>query len=373
MAGGPSFEGMRHKAVCKVIVDGQDMTDRWSPYLLSVQVMLTEDSELATADIELSDRHGVLKLPEIGRTVQIELGWGTSIKTFEGPIDSRRSHGQRSNGRRLSVHAKSVSLTEPVKQPQRDTIGEGEKPDGEMDKKKFEEAVQKFAKEAGFQVEIGKEIGQIERPSWSITGESFMSWGKRISREIGANFVMEGKKGYFSKLGESSNAKGEQLSGIEARWARDGNLKAWDIEPASGRPTWKDTNASFFDRLEGARKWANSQSENQQQGQKLDGKAGWFTLFEAFTKEQAEQQSKSDSTNAQHQQGNGWVVIKGEPRAQPSATVTVKGIRDGVDGEYKIRTVTHTYKRGGGFETLMDILEASTQGDTRGDNVTVAP
>jgi phage protein D len=357
------------KATCKVIVDGQDVTSRWTPFLLSVQIV-SPTRAFDMADLELSDRHGVLKLPDLQKKVQIELGWGSTVKTFDGTIENRESYGQRKGGRRLNIHAKGSDVAGKIKQPQRDTIGEGEKPDGSKDSIKLDDAFQRFASRAGMQAILGEGLKDITRPSWSITNESFMAWARRIAREHGAVFKMSNDTAFLSKLGDSKNAQGQGLADIQATWAADGNLKAWRIKPSSGRPAWKNTNASWFDRLEGKRRYANAKIEGLLGDfNGLKNVASFFQQFDAHTEEQAKAMASGESAAAQNHFGEGWVVIKGEPRAQPEAKCTVKGVRDGVDGDYKIRTVTHTYKRGGGFETLLDIEQPFTQGDTRGDKL----
>src|SRR4051812_24667579 len=110
MPGGIDWKRVR--AYCKINVDGQDVTSKFSPYLIRVSVIDTE-SEIDTAVIELSDRHGILEMPKIRGKVKIELGWqdGT-IKVFDGHIDDVESHGQRKEGRRLTIQCTGADLIE---------------------------------------------------------------------------------------------------------------------------------------------------------------------------------------------------------------------------------------------------------------------
>jgi len=188
-----------------------------------------------------------------------------------------------------------------------------------------------------------------------------------MSRELGLIFTMEGDTANFSKMGEGKSSSGQQIADIEVKWAEDGNLKAWQISPASGRPAWKNMNASWFDRLEGKRRYVNASIEGLLGDAKSMGaKASFFAPFEAFTEEQAKAQAKSDSSASRQALAEGWVVIRGEPKATPQAKVLLKGVREGVDGNYIIKKVTHTYKRGGGFETLLDLGDPGVQSDNRG-------
>lgn len=363
----------RVRAFCKIIVDGQDVTSRFAPYLLQVSVIDTE-GEIDTATIELSDRHGVIKMPTINGKVKIELGWhdGTLV-VFNGTIDDIESHGQRKQGRHLTLHCTSASLTDTVKQPLRMTLGEGEKPEEDSsqggvagtagsrpgdstapssEKVKLEDAFKKFAEGTGLQVKIHKSLGQLERSAWSITNESVMSWARRTGREVGGLVKIQGDTITMVPQNGNENADGQQIQTVDARWAQDGNLLAWRIHPVTGRSQWKGASTSFFDRLASIRRYSNAHIETLFG----DTRASFFNILSAAESAQAKQQADSDSGTSSRNAGLGWIVIVGEPRAQPRGMVNLQGVRDGVDGGYHIKQVEHTYSRGGGYESRLDVI-----------------
>jgi hypothetical protein len=60
-------------------------------------------------------------------------------------------------------------------------------------------------------------------------------------------------------------------------------------------------------------------------------------------KDAAEQQGKADATLSAGMRGIGWVVIDGAPRAKAGGRVNIIGAREGVDGDYYMEEVEHTY------------------------------
>ena len=51
------------------------------------------------------------------------------------------------------------------------------------------------------------------------------------------------------------------------------------------------------------------------------------------------------------------MTIEGSTAAIPDGLCIVTGARPGVDGAYRIKSVTHQYSRGGGFVTSLELIE----------------
>lgn len=49
--------------------------------------------------------------------------------------------------------------------------------------------------------------------------------------------------------------------------------------------------------------------------------------------------------------------MMGDVRAQPEAELILKGVRPGIDGVYRIKTVEHSLDRGGGVATRCEVGE----------------
>jgi phage protein D len=60
------------------------------------------------------------------------------------------------------------------------------------------------------------------------------------------------------------------------------------------------------------------------------------------------------------------VTIIGNPSAQPEGSCTVVGARPGIDGSYKIESVTHKLDRSKGYETTLELKHP--EGDVGSDS-----
>ena len=77
--------------------------------------------------------------------------------------------------------------------------------------------------------------------------------------------------------------------------------------------------------------------------------------FKHHTKANAGRQAKANAEDAEKGKGGGSIEIDGNARAQSKAICTVSGIRPGIDGDYQIKKASHTYSRGGGWVTKMEL------------------
>ena len=63
----------------------------------------------------------------------------------------------------------------------------------------------------------------------------------------------------------------------------------------------------------------------------------------------------NDSATSERETASGSVTIEGDTSAIPDGLCIVSGARPGVDGPYRIESVTHSYSRGGGFLTQLSL------------------
>lgn len=69
----------------------------------------------------------------------------------------------------------------------------------------------------------------------------------------------------------------------------------------------------------------------------------------------AKRQAKANKDEAERSKGGGSIEIDGTAQAQSQAICRVSGIRAGIDGDYQVESAEHTYTRGGGWVTHMEL------------------
>jgi hypothetical protein len=156
-------QGPRRNAYVKISVAGQDVTSRFAPYLISVQVITVEGGQ-DKCNIELDDRNAELIIPGDSAAIQVVMGWhhegpriinvGASMAAlqpsrfeleqeaafggpgaevvFEGHLANCESgFGRKGGGRRLWLECEAGMPKGKAKENQNDSIGEGKKRGGE--------------------------------------------------------------------------------------------------------------------------------------------------------------------------------------------------------------------------------------------------
>jgi len=156
-------QGPRRNAYVKIIVNGTDLTSRFAPYLISVQVISVRN-EQDRCNIELDDRNAELIIPGDAARIQVVMGWhhegpriinvGASMAVykpsrfeleqeakfggpgaemvFQGELSNCESgFGRKGGGRRLWLECEGGKPKGAAKQEQTDSVGEGKKRSGE--------------------------------------------------------------------------------------------------------------------------------------------------------------------------------------------------------------------------------------------------
>ena len=340
---------MRH-AVYSINIGGQNVSSTFNPLLISLEIDLTEGGETDRLTITLDDTGGQIALPSPGASVSCALGWSDSgsVVSFEGFTDEPKSSGtteddgqieellsggDRGSGRTLTITAHSADLTGKIKQPMQ----------AHADDMSFGDVAKMWGQKAGLsQIAVASALDSVKRKYWAIANENFMTWGARMSKELGATFKIIGSTGVFVPRAGGTSATGQALTPIVANWGY--NLLTWSIAPVLSRPNFDAFTMRSWDAVQA--QWMSTSV-----GEAGDG-ATHTEQFKAPDTDQAQSRAGSNAAESKRDRGGAdTVTIDGEPDAQPSAPCTVAGIRPGVDGSYTINRVKHRLARASGFIT----------------------
>jgi phage protein D len=190
------------------------------------------------------------------------------------------------------------------------------------------------------------ELASIKRKYMSANSESFLALGERLARELGGTFKMQDGKAVLARQGAANG-----LPEIAGKFTGDasGNLISWNVEPVSSRPKFKDVAVRFFDREAGQ---VRTHSEHVGDGQVTNA-----IRSTAQDKAQALGIAAGRKREAQRKGGEGRVVLDLEPKAQAEALFRLSGTRPGIDGSYRIVSVTHKADRSGGATTELELRQ----------------
>lgn len=341
----------RERAVFSVSVGGEDVTRAFTPRVTSISVTENSGSTADTASITLDDKDGSLSLPSIGDKISVGLGWGRAVEIFQGAIDNIESTGSR-GGLYLTISATSADHTKT-------------KVKGRHHKHKDDATLGDVAQEWGSAsgldgVHVHESLSSIQRAYWGMHNESFPSWAMRTAQQYGATFKILGNRGVMVPRSGGASASGKDLGAVKA--VRPGNLMSWNIRPKIGRPQHAKFKAKHFDIPKAEWKW-----KDEEPSYDTDAEAEHTATFAEPDEDTASSRAESNMKESDRDRGTGTVTIDGEPLAQAEAPCTVSGARPGVDGTYRIDSVTHTYSRGGGWTTDLSLKQPTGEAgkDTR--------
>ncbi len=403
-------QGPRRHASCLIMVDGNDVTSRVDPYLISVKVVDTLEGDFDTCSLELDDRNAQLQIPQDESKLQVYLGWANvGPRPFMGtlPASQRQSElegladegvtssnplikemafngpgmeevfngiitqvesgfTRRGGGRRLWIEATSNNNKGKAKEVQNVTQGKGQEDDAASFAQRFagdggqkgtdgggggdiplEDVMTKVFGFAGLQVAMSPEMKKHKRDFWHVN-ESANNFGQRMAAELGGYFkVANGKAILFGKDEDMGLGTADAVWGV--------NLIGWRIKPFSGRAQYAQAASKFFDLHKGA--WEGIQKSIGGNMPFGNASAAMNFIQPVANKVQGEQNNGGGSADSESRRGNGWVLMNGDPRVKAGATLEIDGARPGVDGTYRVTEVEHNYQRGVGFTTRCNVAQ----------------
>lgn len=327
---------MRRKAIYDVTIDGQSIASRLSPVLTSITVEDQAGTHSDTATIDLDDKGGQIAFPKAGAAIAVALGWeGAGLReVFSGTVDEVRSTGGRSGGTALSISAKGFDSTGKVKQGQ----------ERHFDDKSVKDIINSAASDAGLSVEVDPQIASLVIPYIDMRGESLLHFGQRLARMVGASFRVQGERAVMARRASDYTPT--------VRAVRGENLHGWDITPVVGRAQFRKAKARYYDKAEGRVKEVEAEIDTSGMTD-----AEFYRRELAADEAEAKQAAKADAAVSEERAGIGSVTIEGAPDAIPDGLVQIVGARPGIDGSYRIKGVSHSYTRGGGFVTRLELAQ----------------
>ena len=321
-----------------VSIDGKDVSTAMKPYLTDISVTDKDGADSDTCSLTFDDKGGQVRMPAKGKAIAIRL---QGVQVFKGKVDTVRSTGSRGGGRLLIVTGKGFDTRGKAKEGQ----------SFHMDDATLGDFLRKAASNAGFAMIIDPVLDSIHRDYWSADGESLLSLGQRVAREVYGTFKLRADQAVLVKRGGDNGLPGivATVDPIEGF----GNVVNWDIAPFTGRGRYKRSRAEWFDRKEA--KFKSKDVENTDVDDDIDTTN--VVRGKVADEDQADVVASGRSAEDAREAGEGTVVLDLTPEAQAESSLMMVGARAGVDGTYRIVTVTHKADRRGGATTNCDVKQ----------------
>jgi uncharacterized protein len=319
----------------KVIVGGTDVTSRFRPRLLELKVDRAAGKASDSASIKVANPNGEIRLPQDRAPITIHID---GVWVFEGFVSEVTCSIDKSAGRTLDITASSVDHGGQAKEPKL----------RHKDDASFQSVASEFGSKAGLSVQVLGSVASVQRKYWIQQSESFISWGQRQARELGATFKVIGSRAFFAARNEGLSASGRPLTPIAATFGV--NLLSASIRPIVSRPRFKQVKISYFDIAKG-----------EKVEEEIDTGIGGVDaalrhVISAATKDHAKNRADALGKESDREKGQGDVDILGDPRAEPEAICTVTGVAPGADGSYRIDSVSHSVSKSG-FTTSLSLRQ----------------
>lgn len=315
-----------------ISIGGADVTSRVWPLVISLSITDAAGAQSDHLSLELDDTDGQIVLPRVGVPVVVQLGRADSGlgQAFEGTVDEVRSTGGRGGGMVLVIDAKGVDTLGTAKQPQFLHVDDAD----------LKTALQKAGQAAGISdIRVDPALANLTREYWALDNESLLAFGERLAREVGGVFKLSGTRAVLARRGGGAGVSGAVLPTVTAAWGE--NLIDWDLAPSMGRPRVAETVGRWYDPAAGKHKTATKKTDD------TGAKARHQRRFCAADETEATGHAGAEAEESADRRGGGSVTIIGTLEATPEGFCLVIGARPGIDGRWRIESVTHEVSRSG--------------------------
>ena len=307
-----------------ISVGGSDITGSLNDRLVSLTVSDSEGLSSDSVEIELDDRDGKIQIPRKGAEMSVSMGYKETGLQLMGLfiVDEVEVSGYPMI---MVIRGKSADMREDFKKPRT----------GYWDDKTLKDVVSEIASRNGLSAKVSKTIEAFKYKYLPQTEESDLHFLTRLARKHDAVLKPNNGKLMFIKKGEG------ELSGMQIVKTQviDYNCQLRD-RPAvkKGIGTWWDQRAAERKRVE-------------KEGPAEVG-PDYEMLHSLFNEDEAGVDAQSTADAQARDAGGLDITILGQPGYCAEMIVTVSGVRQGVDGPWRVKTAEHRLDSGGYITSL---------------------
>ena len=291
------------RPLCRVLVDGRDITAAIEQRLVSISLTDNRGLEADTLDIQLSDHDGLLAIPPHGASVRLWLGWSDSGLVDKGSytVDETEHSGAPDV---LSIRARSADLREGLKSKRErswhaTTLGE---------------VIRTLAAGNGLQAVLDPALANVALVHLDQANESDANLLARLGEQHDAIATVKAGRLLFMPAGKSASASGLALPHITLT-RLDGDQHRY---LQADRDSYSGVRAYYYEVNSAAKKEA------------IAGAAGNLKDLRHTYTDQASALAAARGEWSRLQRGSAslsYTLAKGRPELIPELTYSLLGIK----------------------------------------------
>lgn len=320
------------KPVFKIIVNHQeDITDKVADRLLSLNITDKAGLEYDDFDLELDDRDNKIDFPNRDVVLDISVGYDKNDLYFLGSyqIDEVEI---KSPPQSMFIRGKPAAMTKSLKNERRCAF----------ENKPLNEIVKTIAERNDLipQCQITDNVKRIDQ-----INESDMHFIQRLANEYNATSTIKDGKLIVISRGENKSGGGQDIKTLTIKQS---DLSNYSIT-FPDRANLKKSTATYADNTTGEIKKVEVENANASN----NNDANYTDKHIYPNKETAESVAKANLAEAERQTARGRLSFyKGRGDVFAEQNITLQGFKKGIDGDYSIESVNHSFNQSGWLTTI---------------------
>ena len=314
---------------------GNDVTANLNDRLLELDFVDHAGKENDELTIKLDDRDFSIELPERGDEISLAIGYKET-----GLVDKGVFHLSDVGGRgppfEVTIKAKSASQRDDQKSQRADNHKQ----------KSLKDVVETIAKRHKLTPKIGDGFDNVKWDMLNQTEESDWHLLQRLARDNDATFAVKNGTLIFNQTASGKSAGGQSMQTITIQKT---DLIAYSFG-AKDRPKHKEVQGHWYDKKKGKR--VKEKASSSAASSDPDG-ATFFLRHLYPDSDKAKKAAESKLRELERGEGTVHVEIEGNANIVADGNVQIQTGRSGLDGQWNVKTVTHSISSEG-FRTKID-------------------
>lgn len=322
----------------RVVLDGQDLTERLAPRLLDLTLTEARGDEADQLDLRIHDHDGRIALPARGVTLELALGWQGHGLFNKGTfiVDDVEHSGAPDI---ITVRARSADLTGALRSRRErswhdTTLGQ---------------VLDAIASEHGLKSAVAPALAAVRLPHLDQANESDANLLTRLGKRFDAVATVKAGTLIFAPVGAGKTAGGAPLPQVEITRASGDQHRYALVD----RESYSGVRAYWADRTAARRKSV------------LVGTEGNEKRLQATYASEAEARQHATAERQRLARGAATFSLSlalGRPEVYPEQKASVRGFKPEIDGtQWLVAKVTHTISGSSGFSTAMEMERAAPE------------